>query len=69
MTCNELCRLQRKAQYIKYVNRFGPGLVIYWFGFIDDLAELDVDIMLLDSFPDPGEIVQLPRLPVPRELR
>lgn len=32
--------------------RFGPGLVIYWFGFID---ELDVHkkqgIMLMDQFP------------------
>jgi len=32
--------------------RFGCGLVIYWFGFIDELdVNCDKGIMLLDQFP------------------
>lgn len=41
--------------------RFGPGLVIYWFGYID---ELDVHrgkgILLRDTFPSPSEIITMP---------
>lgn len=33
-----------------YVNRFGPGLVIYWFGFIESLNN-DPDILMVDEFP------------------
>jgi hypothetical protein len=29
---------QMEGQYATYVNRYGPGCVIYWFGFISDLA-------------------------------
>ena len=32
--------------------RFGPGLVIYWFGFIDELdVNRDKGILLMDHFP------------------
>jgi len=32
--------------------RFGSGLVIYWFGFIDELdINCDKGIMLMDQFP------------------
>ena len=48
---------------MKYVNRFGPGAVIYWFGFVEDLADMDPDILLLERFPSPEEILQLRRLP------
>ncbi|XP_064601584.1 CDAN1-interacting nuclease 1-like [Liolophura sinensis] len=41
-----------KDQFWSYWNRFGPGMVIYWFGYI---KELDVNrekgIMLMDDFP------------------
>ena len=35
------CRDQALGQYQKYVNRFGPGLVIYWHGYIRDLGALE----------------------------
>jgi len=42
-----------KDQFWSYQNRFGPGIVIYWFGFI---AELDVNrskgILLFDHLPE-----------------
>jgi hypothetical protein len=59
------CRLQRESQYLRYVNRFGPGAVIYWFGFLESLADADADILLLEAFPEAGDIMQLPKLPVP----
>ncbi len=59
-----LGRLQREAQFLKYVNRFGPGAVIYWFGFVEDLADTDADILLLQRFPPTDEVVQLHRLPL-----
>ena len=34
-----------------YVNRFGPGLVIYWFGYINDLSEKSNQILINDHFP------------------
>ncbi|KAF2365647.1 Protein of unknown function with TPD sequence-motif [Trinorchestia longiramus] len=40
-------------QLWSYWNRFGPGLVIYWFGFIDELNNLeDKGILVRDCFPD-----------------
>lgn len=47
-----------KEQYYSYWNRFGPGIVIYWFGFVDELAEemKNKEIILLDHFPDKVEM-------------
>ncbi len=28
-----------KDQYLTYVNRFGPGIVIYWLGFVEEISE------------------------------
>ncbi|XP_047741504.1 CDAN1-interacting nuclease 1-like [Hyalella azteca] len=40
-------------QLWSYWNRFGPGLVIYWFGYIDELNYLeDKGILVRDCFPD-----------------
>jgi len=43
-------------QYYSYLNRFGPGLVIYWFGFVDELAGEGENILLSDSFPSEDQI-------------
>ena len=49
----ECCDFEFALQLNSYWNRFGPGLVIYWFGFIDDLASKKYGgIMLTDRFPD-----------------
>ena len=43
-----------RKQLSCYWNRYGPGLVIYWFGYIDDLAKTKKypGIMLSDRFPE-----------------
>ncbi|XP_048586004.1 CDAN1-interacting nuclease 1 isoform X2 [Nematostella vectensis] len=41
-----------KEQFWSYWNRFGPGLVIYWFGFIDELdCNRERGILIKDEFP------------------
>ena len=39
--------------------RFGPGLIIYWYGFVDELADdmIKNDMILMDHFPEDDEIV------------
>jgi CDAN1-interacting nuclease 1 len=56
-------------QFQAYVNRYGPGLVIYWMGYV---AELDThpQVQLASAFPSPAEIRQLasfPAAPAPAE--
>jgi len=44
-------------QLWSYWNRFGPGLVIYWFGFAADLdTTADRGILLRDGFPEDVEL-------------
>ncbi|XP_054712382.1 CDAN1-interacting nuclease 1-like [Uloborus diversus] len=41
-----------KKQYKSYYYRFGPGLVIYWAGFIDELnTNHECDIIISDTMP------------------
>lgn len=50
-----------KDQFWSYWNRFGPGMVIYWFGFIDELdCNQDRGIILKDDFP--SDIITLDSL-------
>lgn len=48
-----------QGQYLSYWNRFGPGLVIYWFGFIDEIFDemKRQGILTMDKFPILDDIV------------
>jgi CDAN1-interacting nuclease 1 len=50
-----------------YIGRFGPGMVVYWFGFIQDCDSpmlSDAGVYLADDIP--SEVVMLPgTIPVP----
>ncbi|KAB5562131.1 hypothetical protein PHYPO_G00014470 [Pangasianodon hypophthalmus] len=51
-------RTYLNEQFWSYWNRFGPGLVIYWYGFIAELdCQRDRGILLKDCFP--SDIVTL----------
>lgn len=57
-------RQQAAEQYRKYVNRYGAGMVVYWFGLLDELAEADEDVILVAELPPEREILRLPLLRV-----
>ncbi|XP_011505349.1 PREDICTED: uncharacterized protein C15orf41 homolog [Ceratosolen solmsi marchali] len=41
-----------KEQFLSYWNRFGPGLVIYWFGFLDNIIQTSENrFIVMDHFP------------------
>lgn len=42
-----------KEQYWPYYNRFGPGLVIYWFGFVEEATDSHQQkgVAVMDCFP------------------
>ncbi|KAA8499679.1 hypothetical protein FVE85_7264 [Porphyridium purpureum] len=45
-----------------YVGRFGPGLVLYWFGFVEDANVpmlSDRGVLVMDEFPSPDAVYQL----------
>ncbi|KAM5129569.1 CDAN1-interacting nuclease 1 isoform 1-T1 [Mantella aurantiaca] len=51
-------RTYLQEQFWSYWNRFGPGLVIYWYGFIEELdCNRERGILLKDEFP--SDIVTL----------
>ena len=66
--CDPVVHLERgHEQFQGYVNRFGPGMVVYWLGVIDEIAEesdASGDVLLVDDFPTEGEITKLKLLPV-----
>lgn len=41
---------ENAGQLQGYVNRYGPGMVIYWFGHIANLSN-DSDVFITDRFP------------------
>ncbi|XP_044731283.1 CDAN1-interacting nuclease 1 [Chrysoperla carnea] len=42
-----------KDQYISYWNRFGTGLIIYWFGYLETIVNpLEKRFIISDRFPD-----------------
>ncbi|XP_071453879.1 CDAN1-interacting nuclease 1 [Hetaerina americana] len=41
-----------KKQLLSYVNRFGTGMVIYWFGFVENIVPAsEKQIIIKDDFP------------------
>uniref|UniRef100_A0A2C9GV81 CDAN1-interacting nuclease 1 n=1 Tax=Anopheles dirus TaxID=7168 RepID=A0A2C9GV81_9DIPT len=51
-----------KDQLASYGNRFGPGIVIYWFGYLESIAkcpENGKDVIVTDGFPAQDEMVFL----------
>ncbi|XP_053331127.1 CDAN1-interacting nuclease 1 isoform X1 [Spea bombifrons] len=51
-------QMNLQDQFWSYWNRFGPGLVIYWYGFIEELdCNRERGILLKDEFP--SDIVTL----------
>lgn len=50
-----------KQQYVSYWNRFGSGLVIYWFGYLETIVDpKDKRFIIRDHFPE-----QFDQLPEP----
>lgn len=50
--------MKLSALFVSLPRRFGPGLVIYWYGFIGELdCQRDRGILLKDCFP--ADIVTL----------
>lgn len=42
-----------KEQFLSYWNRFGSGLVIYWFGFLENLNKsTEKKFIIMDHFPE-----------------
>ncbi|XP_045460044.1 CDAN1-interacting nuclease 1 [Harmonia axyridis] len=47
-----------ESQYLSYWNRFGPGLVIYWFGYIETIIDPNnKNFMVCDHLPT--DIIQI----------
>ncbi|CAI8055552.1 CDAN1-interacting nuclease 1 [Geodia barretti] len=61
-TCHEQ---YMEDQFWSYQNRFGSGLVIYWFGYVSELNSFqDQGILLTERFPDPQQITKLALRPL-----
>ena len=44
-------------QYTSYRSRYGPGMVIYWFGYVETIADYDEDIFVTSDFPLKDDIL------------
>lgn len=49
-------------QFQTYVHRYGPGLVIYWHGYVKSAEEVEEEVLVMDRFPIREELTTLPRL-------
>lgn len=43
-------------------------MVVYWFGFVDELQEEDSSLILVDSFPSAEDMIQLPCRNIPDDV-
>lgn len=50
-----------QEQFSSYRNRFGPGMVIYWFGYHEEILDNSEngDLTICDSFPDEADLTLL----------
>ncbi len=50
-----------ESQLSSYWNRYGPGMVIYWHGFVEEITSLVKfgGIMVRDSMPQESEMVRM----------
>lgn len=48
-----------KDQLNSYRNRFGNGIVIYWFGFQEQILNSNNSVVVLDDFPNIDELEKL----------
>lgn len=52
-----------------YVGRFGPGMVVYWFGFVSDCDSPmlhDDGVLIVDHFPTQSQVHFLPGSQIPQ---
>ena len=65
--CDPIVHYERGAeQFQGYVDRFGPGMVVYWLGVVDEIAEESEsrgDVLVVDDFPDESEVTKLKLTP------
>eukprot|EP00698_Gefionella_okellyi_P020278 TRINITY_DN6349_c0_g1_i1.p1 TRINITY_DN6349_c0_g1~~TRINITY_DN6349_c0_g1_i1.p1 ORF type:complete len:307 (-),score=65.23 TRINITY_DN6349_c0_g1_i1:92-1012(-) len=64
---DEYSHKQNLEQMLRYFNRYGPGMVIYWFDFVEELNMQD-EFILVNAFPRTADIVRLYTPPKPLHL-
>ncbi|XP_053688084.1 CDAN1-interacting nuclease 1 [Sabethes cyaneus] len=60
-----------RDQLVSYGNRFGSGMVIYWFGYLDMIADYGENadyVTIVDTFPAPEELEFL-RFNIPEDFK
>ena len=51
-----------RDQYAGYINRFGPGLCVYWHSYLREVVEQSEDLVVVGGWPGENELTALPRL-------